>query len=98
MYLNWQIWTIAGVVLGHATSMLEHLGLEFAMAATFTGIVVPMLKSSPTLLSAMTAAAVALLARDMPYKLGLLLAAVAGVAVGVVLERLTGRKDGHEPA
>jgi len=89
MYGNWQLWTIAGILLGHATPMLEHLGLEFAMAATFTGIVVPMLKSRPTVASALAAAAVALLARDMPYKLGLLLAAVAGVVVGVGLERLS---------
>ena len=39
----------AGVLLGRSIPRLEHLGLEFAMAATFTGIVVPLLKGRPML-------------------------------------------------
>jgi tetrahydromethanopterin S-methyltransferase subunit F len=45
------------------------------------------------------AGTVALLARDLPYKLGLMLAAAAGVAAGVVAEsRLAkGREDRPVP-
>ncbi len=57
------------------------------MAATFIGIVVPLLRTRPMLASALAAAAVALVARGLPYKLGLMLAALAGVAVGVWFER-----------
>jgi len=88
MYGNWFLWTLAGVLLGRSLPRLEHMGLEFAMAATFTGIVVPMLKKWPMLGAALAAAAVALAARGLPYKLGLMLAALAGVTVGVVLESL----------
>ena len=88
MYGNWFLCTLVGVVLGRSIPGLEHLGLEFAMAATFTGIVVPMLRNLPMLGAALAAAAVALAARGLPYKLGLVLAALAGVVVGVVLEEL----------
>jgi 4-azaleucine resistance transporter AzlC len=88
MYGNWFLCTLIGVVLGRSIPRLEHMGLEFAMAATFTGIVVPMLKSLPMLGAALAAAAVALVARGLPYKLGLVLAALAGVVVGVLLEEL----------
>jgi 4-azaleucine resistance transporter AzlC len=88
MYGNWFLCTLVGVLLGRSIPRLEHLGLEFAMAATFTGIVVPFLKSMPMLGAALAAAAVALAARGLPYKLGLLLAALAGVVIGVVLEEL----------
>jgi len=88
MYGNWVMWTVAGILLGHSLPRLEHLGLEFAMAATFTGIVVPMLRNRPMLAAALAAAAVALAGRGLPYKLGLMLAALAGVAVGTVLESL----------
>ena len=86
MYANWFLWTLTGVMLGRTLPGLEHLGLEFAMAATFTGIVVPMLRSRPMLGASLAAAAVALAARGLPYKLGLMLAALAGVAAGVALE------------
>jgi 4-azaleucine resistance transporter AzlC len=87
MYGNWFMWTLAGILLGRTLPNLEHLGLEFAMAATFTGIVVPMLRSRPMLGAALAAGAVALAGRGLPYKLGLMLAALVGVVAGVLLER-----------
>lgn len=89
MYTNWFLWTLAGLMLGRSVPRLEHLGLEFAMAATFTGIVIPMLRNRPMLGAALGAAAVALAAHGLPYKLGLMLAALAGVVIGVVLEELS---------
>ncbi len=88
MYVNWNLWTLSGVLLGRSLPRLEHMGLEFAMAATFTGIVVPMLRSRPMLAAALGAAAVALAAHGLPFKLGLMLAALAGVVIGVVAEEL----------
>ena len=89
MYSNWFVWTLIGVLLGASIPSLQHLGLEFAMAATFTGIVVPMLRDRPMVAAALVAAAVALLGRDLPYKLGLMLAALAGVVAGMLVERLS---------
>jgi 4-azaleucine resistance transporter AzlC len=94
MYLNWLFWTVTGVWVGRAVAGIGALGLEFAMAATFVAIVVPLLRSRPMLASALVAGAVSLLARGLPYKLGLMLAALAGIAAGVCLEK--GRP--HEPA
>ncbi|HWQ10909.1 MAG TPA: AzlC family ABC transporter permease, partial [Holophaga sp.] len=93
MYINWFTWTLTGVLLGQGIPQLQHLGLEFAMAATFTGIVVPLLRTRPMLGAALVAAATALLCRSLPYKLGLMLAAFAGVAAGMLLESLSGRKE-----
>ena len=93
MYLNWFLWTLAGVLLGRSMPQLQHLGLEFAMAATFTGIVAPLLRNRPMIASALVAAAVALLCRNLPYKLGLMLAALAGVAAGMALERRPALKE-----
>jgi 4-azaleucine resistance transporter AzlC len=86
MYLNWLAWTAIGVWLGHGVPRLQHWGLEFAMAASFTAIVAPSLRRRPMLAAACAAGAVALLGHALPYKLGLLLAAVAGVAAGVLVE------------
>ncbi|MEW6558766.1 MAG: AzlC family ABC transporter permease [Pseudomonadota bacterium] len=86
MYLNWLGWTALGAWLGTANPALTHLGLEFALVATFVGIVVPLLRQQPSMAVALTAAVVAVAARDLPYKLGLMLAACAGVAVGVWMD------------
>ena len=86
MYVNWALWTGVGLWIGRSIAGLDKLGLEFAMAATFTGIVAPSLRQRPAVAAALAAAAVALAAHALPYKLGLMLAAVAGVAVGAWVE------------
>lgn len=98
MYVNWLGWTAAGALLGQASPALTHLGLEFALVATFVGIVVPLLRERPSIAVALTAAAVALLARGLPYKLGLLCAALAGVGVGVWLDGRGGARPDRKAA
>jgi len=93
MYTNWFAWTVVGVLLGQTMPQLQQLGLEFAMAATFTGIVVPLLRNRPMVAAALVAAGVALLGRDLPYKLGLMLAAFAEVAAGMALEGRPGPEE-----
>lgn len=87
MYGNWQLCTLAGIAFGRALPNLAAWGLDFAMLATFIGIVVPMLRTRPQLAAAGAAAAVALATHALPYRLGLLLAALAGMLIGTCLER-----------
>jgi 4-azaleucine resistance transporter AzlC len=87
MYVNWQLCTLVGVIFGQNVPNLGAWGLDFAMLATFIGIVVPMLRNRPQVAAALAAAAVALVCYELPYKLGLLAAAFSGILVGVVLER-----------
>jgi len=49
--------------------------------------VVPMLRNRPQVAAALVAAGVAVACHGLPYKLGLMAAACAGIVVGVVLER-----------
>lgn len=87
MYLNWQLCTLVGVIFGQTVPNLAAWGLDFAMLATFIGIVVPMMRNRPQVAAALVAGAVALACQGLPYKLGLMVAALSGIAVGVVLER-----------
>ncbi len=88
MYLNWQLCTVIGLVAGTQLEGLADLGLDFAMVVTFIGIVVPLVRTRPMLLSAIVAGVVAVLANDMPNKAGLMVAALAGIIAGVVAEAL----------
>lgn len=90
LWANWQLATAAGAALGAGIPALRSWGLEFAMVASFIGIVVPALKTPP-FWGAMTAAGVvAALAGPLPYQSGLLLAAAAGIAAGLLLESRRG--------
>jgi 4-azaleucine resistance transporter AzlC len=94
MYVNWQIWTAAGLLFGAAFPGLQSLGLDFAMVATFIAIVVPQLVAVRFVAAAVTAGALAFFWQAWPYKLGLLGAVLAGVAVGVALSLPRGSRNG----
>jgi len=87
MYGNWLLCTLIGVFFGQAIPNIADWGLDFAMLATFIGIVVPMLRNPPQVAAAMVAAAVAAACHHLPYELGLTAAAASGIVVGVWLER-----------
>lgn len=92
MWINWNFWTLVGVLLGQNFPNVKEWGLEFAMVATFIGIVVPGLKTPPLWAAAITAGLVATYFNNLDYKSGLMLGALAGVIVGVVLD-LRRKKD-----
>jgi predicted branched-subunit amino acid permease len=84
LWTTWQISTALGIFLG--TAIPESWSLDFALPLTFNAMVVPVLKNQPAIAAALSAGAVALVAFSLPYKLGLILAALVGIAVGTVLE------------
>ena len=88
LWLTWQISTALGIFLGAAIP--ESWSLDFALPLTFIAMLVPVLKHRPAIAAALAAGAVALVAFPLPYKLGLILAALVGILVGTVLE---GRKS-----
>jgi 4-azaleucine resistance transporter AzlC len=88
MYINWQMWTIIGLIAGTQLSGVAELGLDFAMVVTFIGIVVPLVKTRPMLACALVAGVVAVVANPLPNKAGLIVAAFAGIVAGIVFEYL----------
>lgn len=87
LWTNWQISTALGIFLGAAIP--DSWSLDFALPLTFIAMVVPVLKNRPTIAAALSAGLVALAAYSLPYKLGLILAALVGIVVGTVIESKT---------
>ena len=77
--------TVLGAYLGAIIPTEWDLG--FAIPLTFIAVVVPAIKDRPSVLAAMAAGLVALLAVPLPYNLGLMAGAVSGIAVGYLAER-----------
>lgn len=85
LWTTWQVSSALGIFLGAA--LPSSWPVDFAVPVTFIATIVPALKDKPALAAALSAAVTALLADGLPYKLGLILAAIVGIAVGAVLER-----------
>ena len=98
LYPNWGAWqigSIAGIFLGSAVP--PEWGLGFAGTLAIICITIPMIMNTAALCGAVGAAATAVLAYDLPYKLGLLAAVLAGMVTAMFVEEaLAKRKGGHD--
>ena len=94
----WVVWvatTIVGYVLG--AGIPPELNLMFAIPLVFLAILVPAIADAPQIVAALTSAVVAIAAAlavaefGFPEGVDLLIAAVVGIAAGVVTEEVLGR-------
>lgn len=78
---SWQISTAVGIFLG--TQVPPSWSLDFTLALTFIALLVPNIKDHSSAAAALAAGVTAMLAYSLPYKLGLIAAALAGILVGL---------------
>ena len=84
LWIFWQLSTAAGILLG--TVIPAEWSLDFAAALTFIAMTLPLLRDRAAVAAALAAGVVAILAFPLPYKLGLVAAAFAGIAAGLLVE------------
>ncbi len=77
-WLIWQIGSILGIFVGNQVPL--HWGLGFAGSLAILCLVLPMVQNRAALAGVLVASVVALLAHDLPYQIGLLLAVLFGMA------------------
>jgi 4-azaleucine resistance transporter AzlC len=87
MYLNWQLCTFLGITLGQMLPNAAAWGLDFAMPVTFIGMTIPYLKNKPMVATAVVAAVTSVAAYGLPHKLGLMVATIAAIGAGVLMEK-----------
>lgn len=86
MYINWQLCTWVGLTAGQMIPNAATWGLDFAMVATFIGMVIPYLKTWPMFGAVGITGVVALLTNGLPYQSGLLVTTLVGVITGLMLD------------
>jgi len=90
IWATWNISAIVGALLG--TLVPESWGLDFAFPLSFMALMFAALKDRPTVLAAVAGGLIAVLARGLPYNLGLVLAALLGIGTGVLAESMSNKK------
>jgi len=93
LWSAWQASTAVGIFLG--TQVPPSWSLDFTLPLTFIALVIPALTDRPAVAAALSAGIVALVGAGWPYKLGLVTAAIVGIAVGAWLDR--GRSPDRAP-
>jgi 4-azaleucine resistance transporter AzlC len=91
LWTTWQISTAIGIFLG--TQVPPSWSLDFTSTLTFIALVVPSLKDRASTAAALTAGIVAVLVYALPFKLGLGVAALLGILVGLCIETIRRRTN-----
>jgi 4-azaleucine resistance transporter AzlC len=89
MYVNWNICTLIGIVAGQSIPNLQNWGLDFALYVTFIGMLIPLIKDRPVLVSIIVAAVSAVLFQGLPNQLWIVVSALLGVGAGMTAEYFT---------
>jgi 4-azaleucine resistance transporter AzlC len=86
MYFNWQACTWVGLVAGRAIPNPRAWGLDFALVVTFIGMLSQFVRGRPALAASLAAGVTAVAAHGLPNQIGLMVAALAGIAAGMLAE------------
>ncbi|WP_027212495.1 AzlC family ABC transporter permease [Burkholderia sp. WSM2232] len=90
-WLSWQVASIAGILL--ASLIPDNWGLGLAGTLALLPIMVAAIATRSTLVAVCIAGIVALLAFDLPYRLGLPLAVIAAILAGSAADLMAERAD-----
>jgi 4-azaleucine resistance transporter AzlC len=85
LWVSWQLSTAAGVFLG--AQVPRTWSLDFTLPLTFIGLGVPTLRDRPILIAALCGGGTAVALAGLPYRLGLMVGAMAGILAGLWAER-----------
>jgi predicted branched-subunit amino acid permease len=87
IWIAWQAAVLAGIAIG--AGVPHSWRLEFAAPLCFIALTVPFLRDRAMIAAALAAGITVVAANGLPLRIGLLLAAFAGIGVGLVAERLS---------
>ena len=84
-WIAWQSSSMLGIVLGSLVPATWNL--DFAAVLALMAITIPLANSRPMLVSMLAAGVAAWIGQGLPLRLGLLLAVVVGIAIGIWAEK-----------
>jgi predicted branched-subunit amino acid permease len=93
-YPNWCAWQLGSIIgIFLASQIPESWGVGFAGTLALLAIMIPLIINKAALGGVIVAGATAVIAVGLPYRLGLLLAVMLGMAAAMMLDTLINKKD-----
>lgn len=89
-WFAWQVGAVVGILL--ASQIPEDWGVGFAGTLALLAIMIPLIINPAALGGVVVAGIVAVVADDLPFRLGLLLAVVLGMAAALLIDELLEKK------
>jgi 4-azaleucine resistance transporter AzlC len=90
IWVAWQISAVIGALLGALVP--ASWGLDFAFPLSFMALMFAALSDRPTVVAALVGGIIAVLAKGLPYNIGLVLATSLGIAAGYLAESMKPRQ------
>lgn len=89
MLIVWQSSVIAGYIFGNFAP--KSISLDYAIPLSFVALLMPTLKNHKYILVAVFSSVVSLLLNNLPYRTGLMVTALLGIALAYFLTRKKGK-------
>jgi 4-azaleucine resistance transporter AzlC len=90
IWVAWQISAVIGALLGALVP--ASWGLDFAFPLSFMALMFAALSDRPTVVAALASGIIAVLAKGLPYNIGLVLATSLGILAGYLAESVKTRQ------
>lgn len=90
IWITWQISAVIGALLGSLVP--ASWGLDFAFPLSFMALMFAALTDQPTVVAALAGGIIAVLAKGLPYNIGLVLAILLGIGAGYLAESMKSRQ------
>lgn len=90
IWVAWQVSALIGALLGSLVP--ASWGFDFAFPLSFMALMFAALRDRPTVIAALAGGFIAVLAKGLPYNIGLVLATFLGIAAGYIAENLNLQK------
>ena len=91
-YISWNIATLLGVVAGKNIPNIDQWELDFAIAATFIALIVPLIKNKSILISVLVSLVCSVSCVLFNIEAGLLISALLGMTCGTLHEKTQGKR------
>ncbi len=88
LYVVWNIATFIGIYSATLFENIDQLGFDFAIAATFIAMVVPMIRTKSILIATLSSAICMVIFSYLNVQQGLVFSALIGMFIGYILDRI----------
>ena len=91
-YVAWNLFTLAGILLGQNIPHLDQLGLDFSIVATFVALIAPLVRNLPTVVCVAVSLFCSVLFSHWHWETALVVAGLLGMSAGFICQKFAGAR------